>query len=551
MSMPSLDTFKRQLRERLPEFPEPHLVTVAKLVNDAVGEASHRHGIWAGDVSTAVAEVVKYLNVADTRPAPKAAASDAHLFYTQFGADGKPAPGAGAVPLSLIVTVTTLYRRTHPENMRLMFEVVGKDFNWSCRGASDMVTESMYRDLMERWGALHKTEPAPAQSVDEIDDGDVMSRGTFAKLVAACGLPAAMEHLHKARGERSKAQAERDQLQTHLSLAISTRDLMQIERDQIRAAHEDLHRYIRDIFEQETDEKEDEHRNDTKFERNAALDQVRELKDQLDPLRAPPSALLRVAVDQLRTERDRLQADRDQARTDLNQARADLTRELQAKVAAQDKLRLVADERNQLKAERDQLQVDLGFMRTILAEVRETRTGAWEQINQLKADRDKALEQVRQMEIERDQIDGIAGSDAKAEIAQLRREIHYLRTYGDNECTAMADAAMPRSQDMNDADFLRWIHERLVKVHGENPLYDYMHRFRAIIMSLPPERLTESANSGNYPPKTTPPSADDDLRKLWRDHGGSFHGPNVETGTMPEAALLPLLRKLLSGLPKS
>ncbi len=37
---------------------------------------------------------------------------------------------------------------------------------------------------------------------------------------------------------------------------------------------------------------------------------------------------------------------------------------------------------------------------------------------------------------------------------------------------------------------------------------------------------------------------DDDLRALWRQAGGQFHGPNIETGTMPESALLPFLRKL-------
>lgn len=37
---------------------------------------------------------------------------------------------------------------------------------------------------------------------------------------------------------------------------------------------------------------------------------------------------------------------------------------------------------------------------------------------------------------------------------------------------------------------------------------------------------------------------DDELRALWREAGGDFHGPNVETGTMPEAKLLPLLRRL-------
>jgi hypothetical protein len=50
--------------------------------------------------------------------------------------------------------------------------------------------------------------------------------------------------------------------------------------------------------------------------------------------------------------------------------------------------------------------------------------------------------------------------------------------------------------------------------------------------------------SGTPPPPADVRWTDDELRALWRDHGGSFHGPNVETGTMPEADLLPLLRGL-------
>lgn len=38
---------------------------------------------------------------------------------------------------------------------------------------------------------------------------------------------------------------------------------------------------------------------------------------------------------------------------------------------------------------------------------------------------------------------------------------------------------------------------------------------------------------------------DDQLRAIWRDAGGGFHGPRVETGTMPEAKLLPFLRSLI------
>jgi len=38
---------------------------------------------------------------------------------------------------------------------------------------------------------------------------------------------------------------------------------------------------------------------------------------------------------------------------------------------------------------------------------------------------------------------------------------------------------------------------------------------------------------------------DEELKALWREHGGKFHGPNVETGTMPEVLLLPFLRDLV------
>jgi len=38
---------------------------------------------------------------------------------------------------------------------------------------------------------------------------------------------------------------------------------------------------------------------------------------------------------------------------------------------------------------------------------------------------------------------------------------------------------------------------------------------------------------------------DEYLRNLWRDNGGRFHGPHVETGTMPEADLFVFLRRLM------
>lgn len=35
-----------------------------------------------------------------------------------------------------------------------------------------------------------------------------------------------------------------------------------------------------------------------------------------------------------------------------------------------------------------------------------------------------------------------------------------------------------------------------------------------------------------------------DLRRMWRNLGGEFYGPNVEHGSMPESKLLPLLQRL-------
>lgn len=50
---------------------------------------------------------------------------------------------------------------------------------------------------------------------------------------------------------------------------------------------------------------------------------------------------------------------------------------------------------------------------------------------------------------------------------------------------------------MNDRDFLMWIHERLEHVHGENSLYDYMHKLRAIIKATPKDRITPNVASCN------------------------------------------------------
>lgn len=39
--------------------------------------------------------------------------------------------------------------------------------------------------------------------------------------------------------------------------------------------------------------------------------------------------------------------------------------------------------------------------------------------------------------------------------------------------------------------------------------------------------------------------SDDQIRAAWRSAGGEFHGPSIETGTMPESKLIPFLRGLM------
>jgi hypothetical protein len=50
---------------------------------------------------------------------------------------------------------------------------------------------------------------------------------------------------------------------------------------------------------------------------------------------------------------------------------------------------------------------------------------------------------------------------------------------------------------MNDKLFLIWIHARLEKTHGEDPLKDYMHKLRAIINATPDDRITPNMDTGN------------------------------------------------------
>jgi hypothetical protein len=47
-----------------------------------------------------------------------------------------------------------------------------------------------------------------------------------------------------------------------------------------------------------------------------------------------------------------------------------------------------------------------------------------------------------------------------------------------------------QKRNMTDQQFLWWIHERLVKIHGESEMMGYMHHMRAIILDTPPDKET-------------------------------------------------------------
>ena len=59
---------------------------------------------------------------------------------------------------------------------------------------------------------------------------------------------------------------------------------------------------------------------------------------------------------------------------------------------------------------------------------------------------------------------------------------------------------------MSDRDFLIWLFNRLVHVHGENPRIDYMLRLQAILRCLPETRKTVNVilPSGNLEPEVDP-----------------------------------------------
>lgn len=54
---------------------------------------------------------------------------------------------------------------------------------------------------------------------------------------------------------------------------------------------------------------------------------------------------------------------------------------------------------------------------------------------------------------------------------------------------------------MNDKEFLQWIHDRLIQVHRESGLKDYMHKLRSIINATDSDKYTPNVCSSCKPNK--------------------------------------------------
>lgn len=94
-------------------------------------------------------------------------------------------------------------------------------------------------------------------------------------------------------------------------------------------------------------------------------------------------------------------------------------------------------------------------------------------------------------------------------------------------------------------------------------LYSLIKMAKNYMASLTGEKSTqekiiaraEAALNAPIPPSAAEKSepvviTDKALREFWRSKGGDFHGPFIETGTMPESNLLPFLRELMQAAPR-
>ena len=72
----------------------------------------------------------------------------------------------------------------------------------------------------------------------------------------------------------------------------------------------------------------------------------------------------------------------------------------------------------------------------------------------------------------------------------------------------------------------------------------YVKMLRPDWQTVTVERISDFRDRIGLNPHKKFSTDEEDLIKMWSNAGGSFHGPNIETGTMPKDLLIPFLRQL-------
>ena len=121
---------------------------------------------------------------------------------------------------------------------------------------------------------------------------------------------------------------------------------------------------------------------------------------------------------------------------------------------------------------------------------------------------------------------GAPGSYFRGEHNGITAALHTVQQAYDRQAAASADQT-PETRNQAD-DFY------------ESVVQQYNDLSRARLQTAEIGEIISTSDNVAPPSKPT----DEALRTAWRTAGGEFHGPHIETGTMPEAKLLPFLRSL-------
>lgn len=109
-------------------------------------------------------------------------------------------------------------------------------------------------------------------------------------------------------------------------------------------------------------------------------------------------------------------------------------------------------------------------------------------------------------------------------------------------CTALELKSKTRRSGTQALDLSAYVSPEDLQLSRPEFLQMVRDRIDADLQALAVDKAPAADQAG---PAGDAGMSNDKLRQLWIEAGGAFHGPRVETGTMPEAKLLSFLRKLM------